>query len=71
MKQYVAIIEWAGGNYSAYLPDLPGCVTTGATVEQTEANLREAVALYLEALAADGIEPPEPRSSACSVSVAA
>ncbi|MBI5835406.1 MAG: type II toxin-antitoxin system HicB family antitoxin [Armatimonadetes bacterium] len=40
MKQYVAIIGWAGSNDSAYLPDLPGCISTGGTVEETEANLR-------------------------------
>jgi len=71
MKQYLAIIEWAGSNYSAYLPDLPGCISTGRTVEETEANLKEAVALYLDALAEDGVEPPEPRATTRAVSVAA
>jgi len=41
MKEYTVIYEQAAGNYSAYVPDLPGCVTTGATLEETEANMRE------------------------------
>ena len=58
---YLILIE--GGpplNYSAWSPDLPGCVATGATVDETEARMREAIALHLEGLAADGLPLPDP-----------
>ena len=60
MKRYAVVIEWAGRTYSAYVPDLPGCVATGATVEETEALLREAIVLHLEGLREDGLPAPEP-----------
>ena len=69
MTEYVVVFERAGANYSAYVPDLPGCITTGATLDQTEANIREAIELYLEALAADGLAAPEPTACAHSVRV--
>ncbi len=47
MTEYIVIIEVAGNNYSAYAPDLPGCITTGPTVEETLANMREAIELHL------------------------
>ncbi len=62
MKRYAIVIEKATTNYSGYVPDLPGCVATGATVEETERLLREAIALHLEGMKEDGIPIPEPSS---------
>lgn len=71
MKEYTVIYEWAGNNYSAYVPDLPGCVTTGATLEETERNMREAIELYIETLREEGKPVPEPTTKARPISVAA
>ncbi len=62
MKRYAIVIEKGEANYGAYVPDLPGCVATGATVEETERLLREAMALHLEGMKEDGIPIPEPSS---------
>ena len=62
MKRYAIVIEKGVTNYAAYVPDLPGCVATGATVEETERLLREAVALHLEGMKEDGLPIPEPSS---------
>jgi predicted RNase H-like HicB family nuclease len=62
MKRYAIVIEKAPSNYSAYVPDLPGCVATGATVEETESLLREAIDLHLEGMREDGLPIPEPVS---------
>ena len=56
MKEYTVIYEWAGENYSAYMPDLPGCVACGDTLEETEDLMKEAIELYIEALRDDGHE---------------
>jgi predicted RNase H-like HicB family nuclease len=48
--RYAIVIENAGSNYSAYVPDLPGCVATGATVEEAERSIREAIELHLEGM---------------------
>jgi predicted RNase H-like HicB family nuclease len=58
--RYAVVIEQAKGNYSAYVPDLPGCVTTGATLEETERNMREAIAFHLEGIREDGLPIPMP-----------
>jgi len=71
MKEYAVIYEWAGRNYSAYVPDLPGCITTGKTLEETERLIREAMELYVEVLLEDGIPIPEPTTRAGSISIAA
>ena len=60
MKKYAIVIEKGARNLSAYVPDLPGCVTTGRTVEEIERNIREAIELHLEGLADDGLHAPEP-----------
>jgi predicted RNase H-like HicB family nuclease len=60
--RYAVVIEKAENNYSAYVPDLPGCVTTGATVEEVESQIREAIELHLEGLRQDGTSIPEPAS---------
>ena len=62
MKRYAIVIEKGPSNYSAYVPDLPGCVATGATVEETESLLREAIDLHLEGMREDGLPIPEPAS---------
>lgn len=62
-RKYAVVIEHGQRNLSAYVPDLPGCVTTGGTVKEIERNMREAIALHLEGLIADGESIPEPRTS--------
>jgi predicted RNase H-like HicB family nuclease len=60
--RYAIVIEKAQSNYSAYVPDLPGCVATGATVEEVESQIREAIEFHLEGLREDGLPPPHPRA---------
>jgi predicted RNase H-like HicB family nuclease len=62
MKRYAIVIERAGRNYGGYVPDLPGCVATNATVEETEQLLREAIELHVAGLREDGLQVPEPSS---------
>jgi predicted RNase H-like HicB family nuclease len=71
MKEYVAIFEWAGSNYSAYVPDLPGCISTGKTLEETENNIKEAIELYIDTLREDSQPIPEPTLTVKAISVAA
>ena len=59
--KYAVVIEKAAGNYSAYVPDLPGCVSTGDTVEEVEANIREAIRFHLDGMREDGLAIAEPR----------
>src|SRR3989442_176575 len=66
-----AIVEKAESNYAAYVPDLPGCVATGATIEETERSIREAIEIHVEGLRADGLPIPEPSSRVEYVDVAA
>ncbi len=62
--RYAVVIEKAAGNYSAYVPDLPGCVATAATVEAVEAEIREAIRFHIDGLKADGLDVPPPTSIA-------
>lgn len=62
MKRYAIVIEDAGTNLSAYVPDLPGCVATGDTKQEVERLIREAIELHLEGMAEDGLLIPEPTS---------
>lgn len=62
-KTYAIVIEQARGNLSAYVPDLPGCVATGATVEEVTRNMREAIEFHLEGLVEDGSAIPEPTTT--------
>jgi predicted RNase H-like HicB family nuclease len=71
MKAYLVVIEWAGSSFSAYVPDLPGCITTGPTIEQTERNIREAMALYIDTSWEDGLPVPQPVTQARTVAIAA
>ena len=60
--RYAIVIEKAEGNYSAYVPDLPGCVAVGDTVEECEMSIQEAIEFHLRGLREDGIEIPKPVS---------
>jgi predicted RNase H-like HicB family nuclease len=62
MKRYAIVVERAGTNYAAYVPDLPGCVATGETVEATECLLREAIEIHVQGMSEDGLPVPEPSS---------
>ena len=70
MTEYAIVIEDAGDNFSAYVPDLPGCVSTGTTVDEVTANIRDAISLHIESLRKHGEEIPPPTSRASSVQVA-
>jgi predicted RNase H-like HicB family nuclease len=69
--RYAIVIENAGANYSAYVPDLPGCVATGATAEEAERFIRKAIELHLEGMRQDGTPIPPPSSRVDYVEVAA
>jgi predicted RNase H-like HicB family nuclease len=69
--RYAIVIEKAGSNYSAYVPDLPGCVATGATIEEVEAQIRDAISFHLEGLREDGLPVPAPVSRVEYVDIAA
>lgn len=60
--RYAIVIEKAKRNFSAYVPDLPGCVATGASVEETEKNIRAAIRFHIEGMRADGLSIPRPTS---------
>jgi predicted RNase H-like HicB family nuclease len=62
--RYAVVIEKAENNYSAYVPDLPGCVATGATVGEVEAEIRDAIRFHIDGLKADGMAVPAPTSFA-------
>ncbi len=62
--RYAIVIEKANANYSAYVPDLPGCVATAATVSEVENEIREAIRFHIEGLKEDGIAVPSPTSIA-------
>jgi predicted RNase H-like HicB family nuclease len=69
--RYAIVIEKGEGNYGAYVPDLPGCVATGDTIEETERSIQEAIEFHLEGMRADGLPIPEPSSRVDYVEVAA
>ena len=69
--KYAVVIEKASSNYSAYVPDLPGCVATGVTVEETGREIRAAIEFHLEGLLRAGYEIPAPSSSVEYIEVAA
>jgi len=62
MKKYLIVIEPTQKDFSAYSPDLPGCVSTGATRTEVEQNMREAIAFHLDGLRQEGEPVPEPQS---------
>jgi predicted RNase H-like HicB family nuclease len=61
--RYAIVIEKAGKNFSAYAPDLPGCVATGETIDAVKTQMKEAVRFHLDGLVEDGQPIPEPSSS--------
>lgn len=69
MKKYAVVIEKGPSNYSAYVPDLPGCVATGKTLAEIENNMREAIEFHIEGMIEDGDPVPEPSSHAIEVEV--
>jgi predicted RNase H-like HicB family nuclease len=69
--RYAVVIEKGQSNYSAYVPDLPGCVAVGDSIEETQREIQEAIEFHLEGLRADGLPIPEPSSSVQYVEVAA
>lgn len=64
MHKFLVIIERAGNNFSAYSPDLPGCVATGGTREEVEVNIHEALQMHVEGLKEDGLPIPDSESFA-------
>lgn len=60
--RYAIVIEKAPSNYAAYVPDLPGCIATGATIAEAEGLIREAIEFHVEGLKADGLPVPPPSS---------
>jgi predicted RNase H-like HicB family nuclease len=68
--KYAIVIERAGDNYSAYVPDLPGCVATGATKDEVEIEIREAISFHLDGMREDGAPIPEPSSHVEYIDVA-
>lgn len=60
MRHYAVVYEKATSNWAAYVPDLPGCITTGSTLEETKRNIREAITLHLEAMHEVGEPVPPP-----------
>jgi len=71
MHRFLVVVEDAGNNFSAYSPDLPGCVATGATREQAEQSMYEAIQLHIEGLREDGLPIPSSTSIAEYVVVGA
>lgn len=61
--RYAVVIEQADSNYSAYVPDLPGCVAAGATIKETENGIREAIEFHIQGMKEDGLSVPSPSSS--------
>ncbi|RTL50869.1 MAG: type II toxin-antitoxin system HicB family antitoxin [Bradyrhizobiaceae bacterium] len=62
--RYAVVIEKAGDNYSAFVPDLPGCVATGKSVADVEREIRQAIRFHIDGLKADGEDVPAPTSLA-------
>lgn len=71
MKKYLIVIEETGTGFSAYSPDLPGCVSTGKNRAEVEQNMREAIAFHLDGLRKEGEPVPEPHSYSAYVELPA
>ena len=69
MYRFLVVIEKANGNYSAYSPDLPGCVGTGATVGEVEQNIYDAIQMHIQGLLEDSIPIPQSQSLAEYIAV--
>jgi predicted RNase H-like HicB family nuclease len=70
MFKYTIIIEKANGNYSAYCPDLPGCIATGVSVKETIERMKAAIEFHIEGLKAEGLDVPLPTTTAALVEAA-
>ena len=69
MSKYLVVIEKAGKNFSAFCPDLPGCIAVGATKREIEKNIKEAISLHIDGLKEDGLPVPPHTSIAEYVAV--
>ena len=70
MGRFLIVVEKANQNFSAYSPDLPGCVATGGTIEETRERMHEAIDLHIQGLKDDDLPIPEPSATAAYVEVA-
>ncbi len=68
--RYAIVIEQSGENFAAYVPDLPGCVAAGESMDELETNIREAITFHLESLRDDGEDIPPPSSRVEYIDVA-
>jgi len=69
--RYAIVVEKAANNYSAYVPDLPGCIATGDTIEETEREIRVAIEFHIEGMIDDGLPVPPPTSIVQYIEIAA
>ena len=69
MRQFLIVIEKANDNYSAYSPDIPGCIATGKTVEEAKKRMKEAIKFHIEGLIKENLPIPEPASQSEYISV--
>ena len=70
MLKYTIMLEKAGSNYSAYCPDLPGCIATGSTAEEVTQRMKEAIDFHIEGLKRESIAIPAPSTKAVSIDIA-
>lgn len=69
--EYLVVIEPTGTGFSAYSPDLPGCVATGATLQEVEREMQEAMEFHVEGLKLEGMDVPEPSTRSAYIAIAA
>ena len=69
--EYLIVVERTETGFSAYSPDVPGCVTSGRTEEETEANMKEAIAFHLDGLRQEGLPVPRPSARSAYVTIVA
>lgn len=69
MNRFLVVVEKVNGNYSAYLPDLPGCIATGDTREEVQRNIHEAIQMHVQGLKEDDLPIPESQSFAEYIAV--
>ena len=68
--KYAVVFEKLENNYSGYVPDLPGCISTGASLPEIESNMRDAIKLHLDGIREDGFEPPAPTTRVAEFEIA-
>lgn len=69
-RRWLVIVEQTGTGYSTYSPDLPGCISTGSTREEVEANMRKAIEFHIQGLRLEGLPVPEPSSECTYIDIA-